>query len=1089
MSGIPDPAGHHRETNLLAEGRIVFQVLGPLRVVVDGAEVSIATRRQRALLVLLLMNVGRVVPAERLIDQLWDGEPPPQAAVTLRSYVSNVRQALGGPAGVGGVLVTRGSGYAVDVPADTVDAVRLSTGAQQGREHLRQGRPQEALNAFETAIGEWNGDPLADIADHQAAQSTITQLTETYLGAVEGRFEALLAVGRHLDALPGLEGFAADHPLREEPRALLMVALYRAGRTAEALEVHRRFRALLDDELGIDPSARLDDLLQRVLGQDPSLAAPPAPDVPAVAPGPVEPPAPPEPTPTQTDGGAAGPGGPKAAPAGAAVIVGRSRELSLIRTRLDALSAGGTGALLLLAGEPGIGKTTLLESLERQARQRGIAVHGGRSPAATGAPAFWPWLQVVESIAAGLDDDALRQACAGSARPIAQLSATVAERTGQTAPILGDDAQTLRFLLYEAVSAFLRQAAGGRPMVVTLDDIHWADLPSLELISYLTPSLAAQPLLLVAAYRDLPTERTDALEATLATVSREDVAYELVLAGLGPSDVADLMEALLGAAGDSRGREPLVALLHERTGGNPFFVRQLARLMLEDGTSDVDPGRLPAPPGVRHVVARRLAGLPSVGRELLAAAAVVGRDFDLRTAAAAAEMTVADAMDALDEAVRHGLVEIAADGRPATGGDRRFVHALVQEVVLDGLSAGRAARLHARVAARLEQDGSVSPDVLAQHLWAARELVGAAAVPALVAAAESAAGVYALEQAEVHLQHALELVRSQPSGDPATELSLLLRLFRIIVTGRGWGDAELRTVMDRAMELAEAGAYNDDNAQLWWSLFFFLLDRNDASYVEVADALLEAIGEAPDPTSPAGPADLPSSATVGHAARAVVHLAGIYGALHRDDRERAQTHLRTARRHVDAAPAADLAAFDEHLHVMMLVIEGAWAAFTGDLSRYRAATDAAVALADADGRPFPRAVARTLGATSGPYLRDVAFAHDLAQRALDLSARFRFGWLASVAACVHGWAGAHRQGATANAVGVMEALLAEIVPAGRSGTESIVLLMLADAYALDGRIDDARAALLRARQNPGPYRGLVVDLLDARLAGLPAGQP
>jgi hypothetical protein len=143
-------------------------------------------------------------------------------------------------------------------------------------------------------------------------------------------------------------------------------------------------------------------------------------------------------------------------------------------------------------------------------------------------------------------------------------------------------------------------------------------------------------------------------------------------------------------------------------------------------------------------------------------------------------------------------------------------------------------------------------------------------------------------------------------------------------------------------------------------------------------------------------------------------------------------------------------------------------------------------LADADGRPFPRAVARTLAATSGPYLRDVEFAHDLAGQALDLNHRFRFGWLDSVAACVHGWADAHLSGATADAVRAMEALLAEIVPAGRSGIESIVLLMLADAYALDGRVDEARTALLGARQNPGPYRGMIVDLVDARLAELPA---
>jgi DNA-binding SARP family transcriptional activator len=1045
MSGPPDSE---------VRGRVAFHVLGPLRVVVDGAEVAIATRRQRALLVLLLTNVGRVVPAERLIDQLWDGEPPPQAPVTLRSYVSNVRQALGGPAGVGGALVTKSAGYALDVPADSVDAVRLTTGAQQGREHLRDGRPQAALSAFDAAIGEWDGDPLAEIADHRAAQSTIAQLTETYLGAVEGRFEALLAIGRHHDAVAGLEGFAAEHPLREEPRALLMLALYRAGRAPEALEVHRRFRTLLDDELGIAPSARLNDLLQGILAQDPALAAPPAPAV-----EPVRPAAP--------EAGGTRPGAP--------AIAGRAREQALIRARLDALSDRGTGALLLLAGEPGIGKTTLLETLDREARGRGIAVHGGRAPSATGAPAFWPWSQVIDSVAATLDDDALRRACAGSARPVAQLSPAVAERTGRGAPILGDDPQSLRFLLYEAVSAFIRQAGGGRPVVITLDDLHWADLPTLELVSYLTPSLATQPLLLVAAYRDLPTERTSALDATLATVSREDVAHELVLGGLSPSDVAELVDALLGPAEDPGAREQLVALLHERTGGNPFFVRQLARLLLEGGARDGDGARLPAPPGVRHVVAHRLAGLPPAARELLGSTAVIGRDFDLRVAAAAAEMTVADALDAFDEAARHGLVEAVAGGS-----SRRFVHALVQEVVLDALPAGKAARLHARVAALLER--SAGPEELARHLWAARELVGVDAVPALLAAAESAAGVYALEQAEVHLQHALELVRSDPTGDPSTELSLLLRLFRVIVTGRGWGDVDVRAVMDRAMELAEAGAYGDDTSRLWWSLFFFLLDRNDPAYVDVADTLLEAIDETAEPGD-----DLAHSATTGHAARAAVHLNGIFSALHRDDRALARAHLRTARRHVEAAPAAELAAFDEHLHVMLLVIEGYWAALTGDLTAYRATTEAAVALADADGRPFPRAVARTLAAASGAYLRDAAFVHDVARQALDLDERFRFGWLAAIAACMYHWADAHVSGAAAVAVGTVEALLADIVPAGHLGNEAILLLLLADAYALEGRLDEARTALLRARRNPGPYRGLLLDVLDARLDDLGEG--
>ena len=145
----------------VAEGRMArdvradFRILGPLRVVLDGAELSIATPRQRALLVLLLMSVGRVVPTERLIDQLWDGEAPPQGAVTLRSYVSGLRQALGGPDGLGSALVTRGKGYCVDVPPGSVDAVRLRQLAERGHEDLRNHRPERALDAFDAAVESW----------------------------------------------------------------------------------------------------------------------------------------------------------------------------------------------------------------------------------------------------------------------------------------------------------------------------------------------------------------------------------------------------------------------------------------------------------------------------------------------------------------------------------------------------------------------------------------------------------------------------------------------------------------------------------------------------------------------------------------------------------------------------------------------------------------------------------------------------------------------------------------------------------------------------------------------------------------------
>lgn len=1028
------------------EGRADFRVLGPLRVIYAGAELSIATRRQRALLVLLLMHVGRVVSTERLIDQLWDGKPPPQAAVTLRSYVSGLRQALGGRDGLGSALVTRGQGYCIDVPPESVDAIRLRRLAEQGREHLHHRRPQPALDAFDAAIGSWSGDPLAEISDHEVAQSTIASLTENYLGAAEGRFEALLANGRHADALPALEAFTTDHPLREEPRLLHMLALYRSGRAAEALAVNRRFRALLNDELGLDPSMRFEQLTQQILRQDPTLD-------------------PPHRSMHQTTATTAPP---TPAPRPGQAIVGRAHELGLLRTHLDALLSTRTGSLLLVSGEPGIGKTTMLGALQHEARAHGVAVHTGSAPAATGAPAFWPWSQVVDSMAAGLDGEALRQACAGNARAVSRMSATVAERIGHPAPVTGGSPQTLRFLLYEAVSAFIARAAGDDPLVIVIDDLQWADLSSLELLSYLTPSLGQRPLLVVAAYRDVAAERTEPLESTLATVWREGVTHDLSLSGLTVGGIAQLADDVLGASDEPAIRSRFVALLHERTGGNPFFVRQLVRLLLDSGSATTDPSALPVPPGVRHVVARRLTNLaPPVGA-LLAAAAVIGREFDLQTAAAAAALPPAEALDAFDEAARHGLVELA----PGEAGRRRFVHALVQEVVLDRLPAGRAGTLHAAIGRQLERNGSATAEELARHMWAAREVVGPAAIPAQLAAADVAAGLFAYEQAESHLRRALTLAHNCIPPDPSTELTVLLELFRLIAVARGWGDEDAVVLVDRAMKLAQAAAFDDNTAPLWWLIFNFLLDRNlEASYVEVGRILLTAVDG--------------GAASANSASRGAVHLMSVFANLALDDRTAARVHLRQARECVEAASYQDLATVDEHLHISVLLTEGYWAALSEDIDAHQSATNAAIALADADGRPFPRAVARTMSAVSASYLQDVDYAQTLASQALDMDQRFGFGWLETVAASVDDWASAALPDADiAESTRSIEKTLTDMVAAGHQSTQSTVLLLLADAHRAAARTADARKALLRARESPGPYRGLFVDLVARRLGAL-----
>ena len=748
------------------------------------------------------------------------------------------------------------------------------------------------------------------------------------------------------------------------------------------------------------------------------------------------------------------------------MLVGRERELGVLQAALDRLITSGTGALVLVAGEPGIGKTTLLESLEEMARRRDVPVHSGRSPASAGAPPFWPWSQVVDSVAVTLDDDELRTLVATQARPLAQLSSSIADRVGLDGPLPADNLRAMRFLLYEAVSTYLGRAADG-PLVVLLDDIHWADLPSLELLSYLTPSLATRPLLLVAAYRDLPSDASEELDATLATVSREDVTSEVHLGGLAQGDVAVLAADLLTTAAHPERHKDFADVLYERTGGNPFFVRQLARLLLEDDAPAATTSAA-VPPGVRHVIASRLKPLPAGVTSLLAAAAVIGRDFDLRTAATVAGIEPDEALDAYDVAARHGLVE------PTAGGNHRFVHALVQEVVLTRIPAGRASRLHGAVAALLAQEGASSPAVVATHTWAAREVMGPAAVESQLAAAAAATSVCAHEQAEVHLRRALHLVRQSTPPDPDTELSVLLTLFRLIVTSRGWGDHDAREVADRALQLAEAGAFTDDNARLWWSLFFILIDRDDhASYVDVARSLVSAC-EAPDPHG-----------RIGNAARASVHLMAIFDALSRDDREEAHRHLTRAGQLIEAATAAETAAYDENLHVMYHLIEGAWFGMQGDGDAHQRAVEAAVALADADGRPFPRAVARALGAAQALYSPGHDYLQALAVPALDLGVRFGFGWLITVAGSVHDWSEALAGRERTRTVAALEARLEDMMRGGRNGTRSTILALLGDVHAAQGDAHLARETYLQARQDPGPYRQLFVDLVDRRIASLP----
>ena len=247
---------------------LAFRILGPLEVVDEGRPVSLGGPKQRALLAILLLGRGAMVPSDRLIDQLWDERPPATAAKTLHGYVSHLRKALGDE-----VLLTRGGGYLLDAAPDQVDAERFEAIAADARRALSAGDAAGARALLDEALGLWRGEPLADLAYEPFAQGAIARLEEARVAALEDRIDADLVLGLHSGLVGELEGLVNAHPNRDRLRGELMLALYRSGRQADALEVYRQGRLSLD-ELGLEPGPELRALEQRILIHDPTLAAP-----------------------------------------------------------------------------------------------------------------------------------------------------------------------------------------------------------------------------------------------------------------------------------------------------------------------------------------------------------------------------------------------------------------------------------------------------------------------------------------------------------------------------------------------------------------------------------------------------------------------------------------------------------------------------------------------------------------------------------------------------------------------------------------------------------------------------------------------
>ncbi len=245
-----------------------FRLLGPVEAIADGRPVPLPAAKPRALLALLLLSGGRVVSVDGLIDGLWGDEAPDTAGKALQVYVSQLRKAIGADR-----VVTKPPGYALRVDEGELDLDRFEQLAREGRDLLAEGDAKAASERLAEALALWRGPALAEFRDDPFARDAAARLEDARLGALEERIDADLALGRHAQLVPELEELVARHPARERIAGQLMLALYRSGRQSEALEVYRRTRETLNEQLGIEPGPELRELERAILQHDPALQA------------------------------------------------------------------------------------------------------------------------------------------------------------------------------------------------------------------------------------------------------------------------------------------------------------------------------------------------------------------------------------------------------------------------------------------------------------------------------------------------------------------------------------------------------------------------------------------------------------------------------------------------------------------------------------------------------------------------------------------------------------------------------------------------------------------------------------------------
>ena len=622
-----------------------IHLCGKLLVELDDVDATplLSGRRGRVLLAYLVAHRDRAIRRDELIEVLWPGALPRAPQASLSSLLTGVRRTLGRDA------LDGRSALSVRLPADVwIDVEAARRLAEASERALALGEAHTALDdarstlemTAATVLAEFHGDWV------ERLRAEMDQLRGDQL---ETAVRAALVIGdAELHTAERLaRALVEAEPYRESGYALLMDALARNGNIAEALRTFDHIRVLLRDELGATPAAALTALHERLLTAG-------RPD----APSPV--------------GLSAAARPPPELPLPAQIVrserrsfVAREPELERLRARWAEVRQGH-GELVLVTGEPGIGKTRLAARFAAEAHEMGAAVVYGRADEETVVP-FQPFAEALQELVGHLDQDELRPQLA-ELHPLLPVPAPAVA-----------DARGRRHVMFDAVAELLGRLAGRRPVILVVEDLHWADKATLLLLRQVVRHAERVPMMVLATYRDVELAAGAPLSRLLADLRREQLLHRVSLAGLD-----DLGTAALVSARAANGHAVAHAVwLREYTAGNPFFIEELVRSIDETG-SRLRLGERHVPENVEAVILRRFERLPPRPRSLLTWAAVIGREFTLAMLCRVAELTADEVVDELERATAAGLVV----EHPDAAGRFSFCHALVRDTIYARVKEG-----------------------------------------------------------------------------------------------------------------------------------------------------------------------------------------------------------------------------------------------------------------------------------------------------------------------------------------------------------------------------------------------------------------